>query len=41
MAFLLSRFLKKYGMRKTLAFGVIAWPIRYVIFCDRQRPPGW
>ena len=32
MGFLLSRFLKKYGMRKTLAFGVIAWPIRYVIF---------
>ncbi|MFC1500225.1 MFS transporter [Candidatus Zixiibacteriota bacterium] len=32
MAFLLSYFLKKYGMRKTLAFGVIAWPIRYIIF---------
>jgi len=32
MAWLLSRFLKKYGMRKTLAFGVIAWPIRYIIF---------
>ena len=32
MAYLLSRFLKKYGMRNTLAIGVIAWPIRYVIF---------
>ena len=32
MAFLLSRFLKKYGMRNTLAFGAIAWPIRYIIF---------
>ncbi|MFC1559281.1 MFS transporter, partial [Gemmatimonadota bacterium] len=32
MAWLLSFFLKKYGMRKTLAFGVIAWPIRYIIF---------
>lgn len=32
MAWLLSRFLKKYGMRNTLAFGVIAWPIRYIIF---------
>ncbi len=32
MAFVLSWFLKKYGMRATLALGVIAWPIRYVIF---------
>ena len=32
MAFLLARFLKRYGMRKTLAIGVIAWPLRYVIF---------
>lgn len=32
MAFVLSWALKKYGMRKTLAIGVIAWPIRYVIF---------
>jgi predicted MFS family arabinose efflux permease len=32
MAWLLSIFLKKYGMRKTLAFGVIAWPLRYIIF---------
>jgi nucleoside transporter len=32
MALLLPIFLPKYGMRKTLAFGVIAWPIRYIIF---------
>jgi MFS family permease len=39
MAFLLSYFLKKYGMRRTLAFGVIAWPIRYIIFAIGQ--PAW
>jgi nucleoside transporter len=39
MAFLLSRFLKKYGMRRTLAFGVIAWPIRYIIFAIGA--PAW
>ena len=39
MAFLLSHFLKKYGMRKTLAFGVFAWPIRYVIFAIGA--PAW
>ncbi len=32
MAFVLSWSLKHFGMRKTLAVGVIAWPIRYVIF---------
>jgi len=32
MAFVLSWSLKKFGMRKTLAIGVIAWPIRYVVF---------
>ena len=32
MAYLLSRFLKKYGMRNTLAIGVVAWPVRYIIF---------
>jgi len=32
MAFMLSWALKRYGMRKTLAIGVVAWPIRYVIF---------
>ncbi len=38
MAFLLSYFLKKYGMRKTLAIGVIAWPIRYIIFAIGAPP---
>jgi len=32
MAFVLSWSLKRFGMRKTLAIGVIAWPIRYVVF---------
>ncbi len=39
MAFLLSRFLTKYGMRRTLAFGVVAWPIRYIIFAIGS--PAW
>jgi MFS family permease len=38
MAWLLAYFLKKYGMRKTLAIGVIAWPIRYVIFAIGGPP---
>lgn len=32
LAFVLAAFLKRYGMRTTLALGVVAWPIRYVIF---------
>jgi len=32
MAFVLSWALKRFGMRRTLAIGVIAWPIRYIIF---------
>jgi len=39
MAVVLSWFLKKYGMRATLALGVIAWPIRYVIFAIGS--PWW
>ncbi|MFQ6046356.1 MAG: MFS transporter [Gemmatimonadales bacterium] len=39
MAFLLSRFLKRYGMRKTLAIGVVAWPVRYIIFAIGT--PAW
>ena len=39
MAFVLSWALKKYGMRKTLAVGVVAWPIRYVIFAIGA--PAW
>jgi len=39
MAFLLARFLKRYGMRRTLAIGVIAWPVRYIIFAIGA--PAW
>lgn len=39
MAFVLSWFLKRYGMRTTLAIGVIAWPIRYVVFAIGS--PWW
>lgn len=39
MAFGLSWALKKYGMRRTLAIGVVAWPIRYVIFA--VGGPAW
>jgi nucleoside transporter len=39
MAFMLSWALKRYGMRKTLAIGVIAWPLRYVIFAIGG--PAW
>ena len=39
MAFLLPYFLKKYGMRRTLAIGVIAWPVRYIIFAVGS--PTW
>jgi predicted MFS family arabinose efflux permease len=38
MAFMLSWALKRYGMRKTLAIGVVAWPIRYVIFAIGGPP---
>jgi nucleoside transporter len=39
MAFVLSWSLKKFGMRKTLAVGVVAWPIRYVVFAIGS--PTW
>jgi len=32
MAFLLPIALRNWGVRKTLAVGVIAWPLRYVVF---------
>ncbi|RKY88931.1 MFS transporter [candidate division KSB1 bacterium] len=32
MAFALPYFLPKFGIRTTLTIGVIAWPIRYIIF---------
>ena len=39
MAFLLSWALKKFGMRRTLTLGILAWPIRYIIFVIGQ-PSG-
>jgi len=38
MAFMLSWALKRYGMRRTLAIGVIAWPVRYVVFAIGGPP---
>jgi len=32
MAVLLPIFLPKYGIRKTMIIGILAWPIRYIIF---------
>ena len=32
MAFLLPIALKRWGLRRTLAVGVIAWPVRYIAF---------
>ena len=32
MAFLLSYALRNWGVRKTMAIGTIAWPLRYVVF---------
>ncbi len=39
LAVMLSWFLKRYGMRSTLALGVIAWPVRYVVFAIGS--PWW
>jgi nucleoside transporter len=39
MAFLLSWALRKYGMRRTLTLGIVAWPIRYIIFVIGA--PAW
>ena len=39
MAFFLSWSLKRYGMRRTLAIGVVAWPNRYIIFAIGA--PAW
>ncbi len=39
MAVLLSLALQKFGMRKTLALGILAWPIRYIIFVIGT--PSW
>ena len=39
MALLLPYFLPKFGIRKTIAVGILAWPIRYAIFALGE--PGW
>jgi len=39
MAVLLPYFLPKYGMRKTMTIGILAWPIRYIIFAIGS--PAW
>lgn len=39
MALLLPYFLPKFGMRATLALGVLAWPVRYIIFAIGS--PAW
>ena len=39
MAFMLSWALKKFGMRRTLTLGILAWPIRYIIFVIAA--PSW
>jgi len=39
MAFFLSYALKRWGMRRTLAIGVIAWPLRYIVFAIGA--PAW
>jgi len=39
MAFMLSWALKKFGMRRTLTLGILAWPIRYIIFMIGM--PSW
>ena len=39
MALLLPWFLPRYGIRKTLLLGILAWPIRYIIFA--VGAPAW
>jgi nucleoside transporter len=39
MALLLPYFLPKYGIKKTMIIGVLAWPLRYIIFMIGQ--PAW
>ena len=39
LAFVLSWALKRYGMRRTLAIGVVAWPLRYIVFAIGA--PAW
>jgi nucleoside transporter len=39
MALLLPHFLPKYGIKKTMIIGVLAWPLRYIIFVIGT--PAW
>jgi hypothetical protein len=39
MALLLPYFLPKYGIKKTMVIGVLAWPLRYIIFVIGT--PAW
>jgi nucleoside transporter len=39
MALLLPYFLPKYGIKKTMVLGVLAWPLRYIIFVIGT--PAW
>ncbi len=39
MAVLLPIIIKKYGIRKTMVYGILAWPIRYIIFSFGY--PAW
>lgn len=41
MSILLALFLKRFGIRKTLAIGVIAWPLRYVVFAFGTPELQW
>jgi nucleoside transporter len=41
MGVFLGLVLKRVGVRKTLAIGVIAWPLRYVVFAFYQSVPWW
>lgn len=39
MAFLLPYYLPRYGIRRTMIFGILAWPLRYLIFAIGS--PTW
>ncbi len=39
MAFLLPWVIEKYGIRKTMVLGILAWPLRYIIFSIGY--PSW
>jgi nucleoside transporter len=38
MAFMLSWALRKFGMGKTMTLGILAWPIRYIVFVIGTPP---